>query len=65
MYGPHLKKVLREKGRMDISQCENTVQEMVSPSRMPRHHSAGADNKVISLRYSLKSVNLARLVHLR
>ncbi|OXG24081.1 hypothetical protein C361_02630 [Cryptococcus neoformans Tu259-1] len=28
MYGPHLKKVLREKGRMDISQCENTVQEM-------------------------------------
>lgn len=50
---------------MDISQCENTVQEMVSPSRVPRHHSAGADNKVISLRYSLKSVNLARLVHLR
>lgn len=28
VYGPHLKKVLREKGRMDISQCENTVQEM-------------------------------------
>lgn len=30
MYGPHLRKVLRETGRMNISQCENTVQEMVS-----------------------------------
>ncbi|WVN90368.1 uncharacterized protein L203_105604 [Cryptococcus depauperatus CBS 7841] len=28
VYEPHLKKVLREKGRMDISQSENTVQEM-------------------------------------
>ncbi|WRT65405.1 uncharacterized protein IL334_002348 [Kwoniella shivajii] len=28
VYEGHLKKVLREKGRMDISQCETTVQEI-------------------------------------
>ncbi|WVR09765.1 hypothetical protein IAU60_006841 [Kwoniella sp. DSM 27419] len=28
MYEGHLRKVLREKGRMDISQCETTVQEL-------------------------------------
>ncbi|WWC68940.1 uncharacterized protein I206_102876 [Kwoniella pini CBS 10737] len=28
VYESHLKKVLREKGRMDISQCETTVQEL-------------------------------------
>ncbi|WWC87563.1 uncharacterized protein L201_002453 [Kwoniella dendrophila CBS 6074] len=28
VYEGHLKKVLREKGRMDISQCETTVQEL-------------------------------------
>nr|XP_018264341.1 uncharacterized protein I303_02507 [Kwoniella dejecticola CBS 10117]OBR86499.1 hypothetical protein I303_02507 [Kwoniella dejecticola CBS 10117] len=30
VYESHLKKVLRERGRMDISQCETTVQELVS-----------------------------------
>ncbi|WVQ83516.1 hypothetical protein IAT38_005657 [Cryptococcus sp. DSM 104549] len=28
VYEGHLKKVLREKGKMDVSQCETTVQEM-------------------------------------
>lgn len=67
MYGPHLRKVLREKGRMNISQCENTVQEMVSAplTYSYSHRFAGVDGKAVSLRHLLKSANLAHLVRLR